>query len=144
MLSPILYCVYVDDLLLRLSKVDVGCFIGLPFVVALDYADDLVLSAPTTSAMRKPLAIASPSMHLNPNVWLPYLRIIAKLSKRSMIVFFTTTIVWWPCSIVFSSCPSDHIRFGWRRRYYNQETFFYRTSKQFIMLFLQIILFCRI
>jgi len=28
-----------------------------------------------------PANIASPSMHLNPNVWLPYLRIVATLSK---------------------------------------------------------------
>jgi len=82
--------VYVDDLLLILSKAGVGCFIGLHFVGALAYADDIVILAPTASAMRKLLAIyvkiipaniASPSMHLNPNVWLPYLRIVATLSK---------------------------------------------------------------
>jgi len=50
-LSPILYCVYVDDLLLILSKAGVGCFIGLHFVGALTYTDDLVLLAPTASAM---------------------------------------------------------------------------------------------
>jgi len=56
-LSPILYSVYVDDLMLILSKADVSCFISLHFVGALAYADDLVLLAPTTSAMRKLLAI---------------------------------------------------------------------------------------
>ena len=56
-LSPILYCVYVDDLLLILSKAGVGCFIRLHFVGALAYADDLVLLAPTASAMRKLLTI---------------------------------------------------------------------------------------
>jgi len=40
-LSPILYCVYVDDVLLILSKAGVGCFIGYTFVGALAYADDL-------------------------------------------------------------------------------------------------------
>jgi len=57
MLSPILYCVYVDDLFLMLSKAGVRCFIGLHFVGALAYTDDLVLLAPTASAMRKLLAI---------------------------------------------------------------------------------------
>jgi len=52
-LSPILYCVHVDDLLLILCKESVGCFIGLHFVGALACADDLVLLAPTASAMRK-------------------------------------------------------------------------------------------
>jgi len=56
-LSHILYCVYVDNLLLILSKACVGCFIGLYFVGALAYADDLVLLAPTASVMRKLLAI---------------------------------------------------------------------------------------
>jgi len=56
-LSPILYCVYVDDLLLILSKAGVGCFISLHVVGALAYADDLVLLAPTASAMRKPFTI---------------------------------------------------------------------------------------
>jgi len=62
-LSPILYCVYVDDLLLILSKAGVGCFIGLHFVGALAYADDLVLLAPTASAMRKLLAICEDYAH---------------------------------------------------------------------------------
>jgi len=83
-LSSTLYCVYVDDLLLILSKAGIGCFISLYFVQgALAYADDLVLLAPTASAMRKrelkrkenslcvkimPANIVSPSMQLNPNV----------------------------------------------------------------------------
>ena len=34
-LSPVLFCIYVDDLLLLLSKAGVGCFIGPNFVGAL-------------------------------------------------------------------------------------------------------------
>jgi len=44
--------VYIDDLLLRLSSSGVGCNLGLNFVGALAYADDIVLLAPTPSAMR--------------------------------------------------------------------------------------------
>jgi len=99
-LNPILYCMYVDDLLLILSKAGVSCFIGLHFVGALAYADDLVLLAPTRlrcvsfSLYVKIITtnIASPSMHLNPNIWLPYPRTVATLSKKSMIVFFTSTV----------------------------------------------------
>jgi len=61
-LSPFLYYVYVDDVLLILSKASVGCFIGLHFVGAIVYADDLVLLAPTASAMRKLLAMCRPTM----------------------------------------------------------------------------------
>jgi len=56
-LSPILQCVYVDVYVNILSKVGVGCFIGLHFVGALANVDDLVLLAPTASAMRKLLTI---------------------------------------------------------------------------------------
>ena len=52
-LSPILFCIYIDDLLIKLSLLGVGCFIGLNFTGALAYADDIVLIAPNPSAMRK-------------------------------------------------------------------------------------------
>jgi len=101
-LSPILYCVYVDDLLLILCKAGVGCFIDLHFVGALAYAMTSffwhlpLLRYANFSLYVKiiymPANIASPSMHLNPNVWLPNLRVVTTLSKRSMIVFFTSTV----------------------------------------------------
>ena len=51
-LSPVLFCVYMDDLLSASSKAGVGCYIGCTFVGALAYADDIVLTAPTATAMR--------------------------------------------------------------------------------------------
>jgi hypothetical protein len=56
-LSPVLFCIYVDDLLILLSKAGVGCFMGPNFVGALAYADDIVLIAPTPTALRKLLSI---------------------------------------------------------------------------------------
>src|SRR5664279_3319090 len=56
-LSPVLFCVYFDVLLCKLSLAGVGCHIGLFFVGALAYADDLVLIAPSASAMRRMLQI---------------------------------------------------------------------------------------
>ena len=55
--SPVLFCLYIDGLLLALSRSGVGCFIGSNFVGALAYADDIVLIAPTATALRKLLAI---------------------------------------------------------------------------------------
>ena len=54
-LSPVLFCVYFDVLLCKLSSNGDGCYIGLCFVGALAYADDLVLLAPSASAMRSML-----------------------------------------------------------------------------------------
>jgi len=50
-LSPILFCVYIDGLLHQLSSLYVGCYIGNVFTGVLGYADDIALLAPTATAM---------------------------------------------------------------------------------------------
>ena len=50
LLSPALFCVFIDGLLNRLAKCHVGCYIGLNFLGAPAYADDIILLAPTPSA----------------------------------------------------------------------------------------------
>jgi len=55
--SPVLFCVYIDGLLCMLRDSNVGCFIGDVSVGALAYADDVTLLAPTPSAMRHLLYI---------------------------------------------------------------------------------------
>ncbi len=49
-LSPILFILYVDELLIRLRKCSIGCHIGHTFCGALGYADDIVIM-PTYSAL---------------------------------------------------------------------------------------------
>jgi len=56
-ISPILFCVYIDGLLQRLYESGVGCYIGNVFIGALTDADDVVLLAPTHSAMRRMLRV---------------------------------------------------------------------------------------
>ena len=56
-LSPILFCVYIDGLLSRLKCAGIGCHIGLYFVGGLAYADDIVLLAPTVDALRRMLKL---------------------------------------------------------------------------------------
>ena len=52
-LIPVLFCSYVDGLLVALSVEGVGCFMGDNFVGALiAYADDIVFLAPSASALR--------------------------------------------------------------------------------------------
>ena len=51
-LSPVLFCLYIDGLLNALSAVGVGCHLGHMFVGALAYADDIVLISPTVHGMR--------------------------------------------------------------------------------------------
>jgi len=58
-LSLVLFCLYIDDLLVALSKAGVRCLIGDYFVGALVYvyADDIVLLALSASVLRIMLAI---------------------------------------------------------------------------------------
>jgi Reverse transcriptase (RNA-dependent DNA polymerase) len=52
-LSPVLFCVYIDDMLLALSNTGVGCYVSNVFVGALAYVDDIVIIALSACAMRK-------------------------------------------------------------------------------------------
>ena len=56
-LSPILFNVYIDELLLRLKQHDVGCHIGNRFVGGLCYADDLTILAPSVRGLQKMVGI---------------------------------------------------------------------------------------
>ncbi len=46
-LLPILFAIYMDELLFRLKENETSCHIGNVFVAALDYADDVTLICPT-------------------------------------------------------------------------------------------------
>jgi len=56
-LSPVLFCIYIDGLLERLARSQTGCTVGAVYVGALAYADDILVLAPTPSAMRLLLQI---------------------------------------------------------------------------------------
>ena len=51
-LSPILFTVYIDDLLSELEKMGVGCYWRQHFVGTVCYADDIALLAPSPAALR--------------------------------------------------------------------------------------------
>ena len=58
-LSPILFTIYVDELLTRLRDAHLGCRIGSLFCGALGYADDVVILAPALYSLRAMLDICS-------------------------------------------------------------------------------------
>ena len=55
-LSPLLFTVYFDELLLRLQRCGAGCTISHRFIGALAYADDVTLLAPNLLALNKMIA----------------------------------------------------------------------------------------
>jgi hypothetical protein len=56
-LSPLLFSVYLDDLLTELRSLQLGCHIGGLWYGACGYADDLILLAPNREVLQKMLAI---------------------------------------------------------------------------------------
>ena len=58
-LSPILFTIYMDELLLELKKAGIGCFWRHHFVGAVYYAGDIALLVPSLSALRIMLEICT-------------------------------------------------------------------------------------
>ena len=56
-MSPILFGVYFDELLMRLQACGYGCYIGHVFMGACAYADDVTLLAPSKFALNKLLDV---------------------------------------------------------------------------------------
>ena len=52
-LSPELYCLYVDDLISILQSMRVGCYVKNIFAAALFYADDMAVLAPSLKGLQK-------------------------------------------------------------------------------------------
>ena len=52
-LSPILFTVYLDEFLTRLSKLGIGCHFDSIYAGSFGYADDIALLTPSPSAMRR-------------------------------------------------------------------------------------------
>ena len=56
-LSPLLFCIYIDELFIRLRKSRIGCHIGNIYAGAVGYADDVSLMAPSYTAAKSMLKI---------------------------------------------------------------------------------------
>lgn len=56
-ISPVLFCIYIDELLTRLERHGEGCWVGNQFYGAIGYADDLTLLAPTVSGLSKMIKV---------------------------------------------------------------------------------------
>ena len=56
-LSPLLFSLYIDDLLEKLKNSGNGCHIGHHFVGALGYADDITLLSPNVDGLMNMIKI---------------------------------------------------------------------------------------
>ena len=58
-ISPYLFCVYMDALSKKLNIVNAGCFIGTELINNLMYADDLVILAPSHVGLSMLLSVCT-------------------------------------------------------------------------------------
>ena len=58
-LSPTLFCIYIDELLIQLEASNVGCYMGGTFAGAFAYADDLTLLSPSVEALNTMIEICN-------------------------------------------------------------------------------------
>ena len=58
-LSPLLFSVYLDDLLHELRNLNIGCHMNGHFVGAIVYADDITLLGPTRSSVTSLLDVCA-------------------------------------------------------------------------------------
>ena len=56
-LSPLLFTVYLDELIDRLKQKGIGCYVGYHYVGAIAYADDLTLLSPSRSGLQSMLSV---------------------------------------------------------------------------------------
>ena len=106
-LSPILYCFYMNDLL-RESRS--GCQIGDLYAGVFGYADDLLLISPSRSGLQDMLSIAEKyasehrigfSTHINPDK-----------SKTKCIVFSNKELKWSPAPVILNGNPLPWVKSG--------------------------------
>ena len=80
-LSPLLFSIYMDELIERLKRSGVGCYISNMFMGAFCYADDCTLLAPTLFSMKNLLDIVSKfgkdfDMKFNPVIYMCKLLVV--------------------------------------------------------------------
>ena len=56
-ISPILFCLYINDLLDILKRKGIGCYIGSNYCGVIGYADDLILICPSLQRTKEMLLV---------------------------------------------------------------------------------------
>ena len=63
-LSPLLFIVYIDELLLCLKMSSLGCHVGHYYTGAFGYADNVILLAPTFSTLNGTMELVISDIHI--------------------------------------------------------------------------------
>jgi hypothetical protein len=107
-LSPILFCFYMNDLFKLLRDARTGCYIGNYFAGAMGYADDLLMLCPSRKGLQEMINIAekyakdhkiSFSTHYLP-----------EKSKTKGIVFSKRDLNWTPAPLMLCGNPLPWVK----------------------------------
>ena len=61
-LSPLLFSIYVNELIQKLRESGMGCWVGSSFMGIIAYADDLIILAPRRDVLQKMISISDSYM----------------------------------------------------------------------------------
>ena len=112
-ISPHLFAVYLDGLLLELCNSGVGCYWGCSFAGGFSYADDVVLLAPSASALRIMLNICctfsvAHKLEFNANKTQLICFHAPSVRPISPTIYFNGTKLSYSDQVVYTSGPYPH------------------------------------
>ena len=94
-LSPVLFTIYIDKLLLELRQQGVGCYWNSYFAGACLYADDLAILAPSTPALRWMLRCCESFASLHSLKFNPVKSQLIKFSAHDQRNTVTALLIQW-------------------------------------------------
>ena len=107
-LSPILFCFYMNDLFRLLRDAKSGCYIGSYFAGAMGYADDLLMICPSRKGLQEMLSIEEEyavehKISFSTNI-------LPEKSKTKGIVFSKKELSWTPAPLMLCDTPLPWVR----------------------------------
>ena len=98
-ISPILYCIYTDELLCRLKHEGYGCWLGHQFLGAVCYADDMTLLSPSVGGLQKMIHECEKfaleySVEYNPSKSVSMIFTKQKLLIKPVVALFGKPLSW--------------------------------------------------
>ena len=102
-LSPILFCFYMNDLFQILRNSRTGCHVGSYFAGAIGYADDLLMLCPSRKGLQEMLSIAEKYAEEHKIAFSTH--ILPEKSKTKGIVFSKKPLTWSPAPLILCDTP---------------------------------------
>ena len=102
-LSPILFCFYMNDLFQILRNSRTGCHVGSYYVGAIGYADDMLLLCPSRKGLQEMLTIAEKYAEEHKIAFSTH--ILPEKSKTKGIVFSKKPLTWSPAPLILCDTP---------------------------------------